>query len=60
MAVLNGAKRRQFTLSVLPETRDRLRRWAFEHDVTASSVVERLTAEYLDKLGADGDTTPAA
>ena len=60
MAVLNGAKRRQFTLSVLPETRDRLRRWAFEHDVTASNVVERLTAEYLDRLDTDTDGKPAA
>lgn len=49
--------KRQYTLHVLPETKDKLRRWAFEHDVSASSVVDRLTAEFLDKLG---DDKPAA
>lgn len=49
--------RRQYTLHVLPETRDALRRWAFEHDVSASSVVDRLTAEFLNRLG---DDKPAA
>lgn len=39
-----------FTAKITPETRDALRRWAFEHNRPASEAIERLTAEYLERL----------
>ena len=46
----NPVEREPFTVRVLPETRDRIRRWAFETNTHAGSVIDRLTAEYQDPL----------
>lgn len=45
-----GAEREPMTLRMLPETKDRLRRWTYENNEPASHAIDRLVAEYLDKL----------
>ncbi|MBD5401826.1 hypothetical protein HDR58_03355 [bacterium] len=57
---MSRAKREPFTLRVRPETKSRLLHAAVDGRTFAGALVDRLTADYLDKLQVNPDDKPAA